>query len=108
VSGEDGAAHRFTAHGGVGGISVTANVAPRLCADLQEACLAGDYAKALEIQDKLMPLHKAVFTEPGLCGAKYGLSLLDRCSTDVRLPLLELGDSTKALMQDAMKHAGIL
>jgi len=71
LSGEDGTAHGFNAQGGVGMISVTANVAPRLCADMQAACAAGDFAKALEIQDRLMPLHKAIFTEPGLIGAKY-------------------------------------
>jgi 4-hydroxy-tetrahydrodipicolinate synthase len=73
VSGEDPTAHAFNAAGGVGCISVTANVAPALCAELQDACAEGDYAKALQIQDRLMPLHKAVFTEPGLIGAKYGL-----------------------------------
>ncbi|MEM1385975.1 MAG: 4-hydroxy-tetrahydrodipicolinate synthase [Pseudomonadota bacterium] len=107
LSGEDATAHGFNAHGGIGCISVTANVAPRLCAELQEACAAGDYARALDIQDRLMPLHKAVFTEPGVCGAKYGLSLLNKCSASVRSPLLELSDQTKALMRDAMNHAGI-
>lgn len=76
LSGEDATALGFNAHGGVGCISVTANVAPRLCADFQAATLAGDYARALEYQDRLMPLHKAIFLEPGLCGAKYGLSSL--------------------------------
>ena len=73
LSGEDATAHGFNAQGGVGCISVTANVAPKLCSKLQAATLAGDYATALEIQDRLMPLHNAIFTEPGLVGAKYGV-----------------------------------
>ncbi|MDU8911335.1 4-hydroxy-tetrahydrodipicolinate synthase [Aestuariicoccus sp. MJ-SS9] len=108
ISGEDPLAHGFHAHGGVGCISVTANVAPRLCADLQEACLAGDFAKALELQDRLMPLHQAIFTEPGLCGAKYGMSKLGLCAEDVRPPLLPLTEPTRAKMDAAMRHAGLL
>ena len=88
LSGEDGTALGFNAHGGVGCISVTANVAPKLCAEFQEATLAGDYAKALEYQDRLMPLHIAIFIEPGLVGAKYALSKLGRCTDAVRLPLV--------------------
>ena len=90
ISGEDATAHGFNAQGGIGCISVTANVAPALCAQLQEACLAGDYSAALTLQDRLMPLHQAIFTEPGLVGAKYGLSLLGRCEDSVRLPLTPL------------------
>jgi len=108
LSGEDATALGFNAHGGVGCISVTANVAPRLCAEFQAATLEGDYAKALELQDKLMPLHQAVFAEPGLVGAKYGMSRLGLCSDEVRLPLTGLADETKALMDDAMRHAGLL
>ena len=108
LSGEDATALGFNAHGGVGCISVTANVAPRLCAEFQAATLAGDYAKALAYQDKLMPLHEAIFLEPGLVGAKYGLSLLGLCSEDVRLPLVGLTDGTKARIKSAMQHAGLL
>jgi len=108
LSGEDATAHGFNAQGGTGCISVTANVAPRLCADLQAACLSGDYAEALRIQDRLMPLHRAIFTEPGLCGAKYGLSVLGLCEPDVRPPLVALTDPTKALIRDAMVHAGLV
>jgi len=108
MSGEDATALGFNAHGGVGCISVTANVAPKLCAEFQEATLAGDYAKALEYQDRLMPLHEAIFIEPGLAGAKYGLSLLGMCSEEVRLPLFGLTDGTKAAIKAAMQHAGIL
>ncbi|MEI4473443.1 4-hydroxy-tetrahydrodipicolinate synthase [Frigidibacter sp. MR17.24] len=108
LSGEDATALGFNAHGGVGCISVTANVAPRLCAEFQAATLAGDYAKALAYQDRLMPLHEAIFIEPGLVGAKYGLSKLGLCAEDVRLPLTGLLDSTKARMDAAMRHAGLI
>ena len=108
LSGEDATALGFNAHGGVGCISVTANVAPRLCAEFQAATLAGDYAKALEYQDRLMPLHEAIFIEPGLVGAKYGLSLLGKCSEEVRLPLVGLTDGTKARIKAAMQHAGLI
>jgi 4-hydroxy-tetrahydrodipicolinate synthase len=108
LSGEDATALGFNAHGGVGCISVTANVAPRLCAEFQEATLAGDYAKALDYQDRLMPLHEAIFLEPGVAGAKYGMSLLGLCSEEVRLPLVGLTDGTKARIKSAMVHAGLL
>ncbi|SLN16816.1 4-hydroxy-tetrahydrodipicolinate synthase [Aquimixticola soesokkakensis] len=108
VSGEDATALGFNAHGGTGCISVTANVAPKLCAQMQAACLAGDYKTALDITDKLMPLHIAIFAEPGVCGAKYAMSLLGLCSDEVRLPLLPLGDATKTAIKSAMEHAGLL
>jgi len=108
ISGEDATAHGFNAQGGVGCISVTANVAPALCAQLQNATLAGDFKTALEIQDRLMPLHQAIFTEPGLVGVKYAMSLLDLCSAEVRLPLTPLTDGTKEKVKAAMRHAGLL
>lgn len=108
LSGEDATALGFNAHGGVGCISVTANVAPRLCAEFQQATLRGDYKTALDYQDRLMPLHEAIFIEPGLAGAKYGLSRLGLCSADVRLPLTGLLDSTKARIDAAMRHAGLV
>jgi 4-hydroxy-tetrahydrodipicolinate synthase len=108
LSGEDATALGFNAHGGTGCISVTANVAPRLCAEFQAATLAGDYATALAHQDRLMPLHEAIFLEPGLAGAKYGLSRLGLCSPEVRLPLVGLTDGTKARIDAAMRHAGLL
>ena len=108
LSGEDATALGFNAHGGVGCISVTANVAPKLCAEFQAATLAGDYAKALEYQDKLMPLHEAIFVEPGLVGAKYAMSRLGMCNEEVRLPLTGLTDATKAQIDAAMAHAGLL
>ncbi len=107
LSGEDATALGFNAHGGVGCISVTANVAPKLCAEFQQATLAGDYAMALEYQDRLMPLHEAIFIEPGLVGAKYALSKLGLCSEEVRSPLTTLEDSTKAAIDAAMEHAGL-
>lgn len=108
LSGEDGSALGFNAHGGVGCISVTANVAPRLCSEFQEATLAGDFAKALKLQDRLMPLHRAIFVEPGLVGAKYGMSKLGLCSEEVRSPLTGLLDSTKDQIDAAMRHAGLI
>jgi 4-hydroxy-tetrahydrodipicolinate synthase len=108
LSGEDATALGFNAHGGQGAISVTANVAPKLCADFQAATLAGDYKTALEYQDRLMPLHDALFIEPGLVGAKYAMSKLDLCSDEVRLPLTGLTDETKAVIDAALAHAGLL
>ena len=108
LSGEDAMALAFNAHGGVGCISVTANVAPRLCAAFQDAMLEGDFALALDFQDRLMPLHRAIFLEPGLVGVKYGLSVLGRCRPDVRLPLTEALPETKAQIEAAMRLAGLL
>ncbi len=108
LSGEDATALGFNAQGGRGCISVTANVAPKLCAEFQAATLAGDYAKALDYQDRLMPLHRAIFLEPGVAGAKYALSLLGRCSDEVRLPLVGPSEATRAEIRAAMEHAGLL
>ncbi|MEL6582515.1 MAG: 4-hydroxy-tetrahydrodipicolinate synthase [Pseudomonadota bacterium] len=108
LSGEDASALGFNAHGGRGCISVTANVAPKLCAEFQAATLRGDYAKALELQDVLMPLHRAIFIEPGLAGAKYCLSKLGMCSAEVRSPLTEILPETAAKLDAAMAHAGLL
>jgi 4-hydroxy-tetrahydrodipicolinate synthase len=108
LSGEDGTALAFNAHGGTGCISVTANVAPRLCAEFQEATLRGDYAAAIRIQDRLMPLHTALFVETSPAPVKYAASLLGLCEPDLRLPLLPPGDSTRRLVRDAMVHAGLL
>ncbi|WP_322867097.1 4-hydroxy-tetrahydrodipicolinate synthase [Aquicoccus sp. G2-2] len=108
LSGEDATALGYNAHGGQGCISVTANVAPKLCAEFQAATLKGDYATALELLDRLMPLHIAIFAEPGVVGAKYAMSKLGLCSADVRLPLTDLSDATKAQIDAAMRHAGLL
>ena len=108
LSGEDMTALAFNAAGGQGCISVVSNIAPRLCADLQEATLRGDYASALEIQDRLIPLHGATFLEPGLAGAKCGLALLGRLKEEVRLPLLPVTETARAQIKQAMVHAGLV
>ncbi len=108
LSGEDASALGFNAHGGVGCISVTANVAPRLCAEFQAATLANDKERALELQDRLMPLHKAIFIEPGVSGAKYALSRLGRIENAVRAPLVTVEPETAARIDAAMTHAGLL
>ena len=108
LSGEDPTAVGFNAMGGQGCISVTANVAPAQCAEMQAATLAGDYARALELSDKLMPLHIAVFREPGVVGVKYAMSRLGLCAPDVRSPLTEALDETKAEIDAAMRFAGLL
>ncbi len=108
LSGEDATAHGFNAQGGTGCISVTCNVAPKLLSQMQDACLAGDHATALEIQDRLMPLHHAIFAEPGLVGVKYALSLLGRCSEEVRLPLVGATEGSRARIAKAMRQAGLL
>jgi 4-hydroxy-tetrahydrodipicolinate synthase len=107
LSGEDMTALAFNAAGGQGCISVVANIAPRLCADLQEATLRGDYTAALAIQDRLTPLHTATFLEPGLAGAKCGLAMLGRVKEEVRLPLLPVTDPVRGQIKQAMVHAGL-
>ncbi len=108
LSGEDGTALGFNAHGGVGCISVTANVAPRACAEFQEATLRGDYAEAIRLQDRLMPLHSALFAETSPAPVKYAASLLGLCEADARLPMVPIGEATKQQVRDAMVHAGLL
>ncbi|MHC5653900.1 4-hydroxy-tetrahydrodipicolinate synthase [Stappia sp.] len=108
LSGEDITALGFNAHGGTGCISVTANVAPGLCSQFQQATLSGDYATALSIQDRLAPLHDALFIEPNPTGAKYALSLLGKMENELRLPLVEVADTTKVAIREAMTHAGLL
>ena len=108
LSGEDASALGFNAHGGVGAISVTSNVAPRLCSEFQAASLAGDRDRALELQDRLMPLHKALFIEPGVSGTKYALSRLGRLENIVRSPLMTVETSTQERIDAALKHAGLL
>ncbi len=108
LSGEDASALAFNANGGVGCISVTANVAPRLCAEMQAATRTGDYAKALEIQDRLMPLHEAIFVEPGVVGAKTALSILGKASDEVRSPLTGPLPETTSQIKDAMRFAGLI
>ena len=108
LSGEDMTALAYMAAGGHGCISVVANVAPKLCADLMSAVMQGDYAAGLRIQDRLTPLHDAVFKEPGLAGAKHGLKLLGRLEEEVRLPLMNVTPPTGKVIRDAMVHAGLI
>lgn len=107
-SGEDASALGFNAHGGVGAISVTSNVAPRLCAEFQEMTLNGGKERALEMQDRLLPLHKALFIEPGVCGTKYALSRLGKARNRVRSPLVEIEAATAERIDAALKHAGLM
>ena len=108
LSGEDATALGFMAHGGDGCISVTSNVAPRLCAEFQGACLKGDFAAALKLQDKLMPLHTSLFIETNPAPAKYALSVLGKCAEAVRLPMVPVSDKTRAAVREAMVHAGLI
>ncbi len=108
LSGEDSTALGFNAHGGSGCISVTANVAPRLCADFQNACAQGDFKTALGIQDRLMPLHTALFVETSPGPVKYACEVLGKASSEIRLPLVEISDATKKTVRDAMTHAGLI
>jgi 4-hydroxy-tetrahydrodipicolinate synthase len=108
LSGEDMTALAYNAAGGHGCISVVSNVAPRLCAEMQQKSLAGDFAGALQVQDRLVPLHDAIFLEAGLAGAKCGLALLGRGNEEIRLPMLPVTDSTKGVIRKAMIHAGLL
>ncbi|MEM9028869.1 MAG: 4-hydroxy-tetrahydrodipicolinate synthase [Pseudomonadota bacterium] len=107
LSGEDATALAFNAHGGMGCISVTANVAPALCAQFQAATLRGDFRSALELQDRLMPLHDALFMEPSPGPVKYAVSRIGFGEPDTRLPLAPIRDDTKAAVDAAMRHAGI-
>ena len=108
LSGEDATALGFNAHGGQGCISVTSNVAPALCAKFQAACLAGDYGTALEIQDRLMPLHDALFLETNPGPVKYAASRLGFGDGFARLPLAPISDATKRAVDSAMESAGLL
>jgi 4-hydroxy-tetrahydrodipicolinate synthase len=108
LSGEDATALGFMAHGGHGCISVTSNVAPRLCAEFQGACLRGDYSAALQLQDKLMPLHMNLFVETNPSPAKYALSVLGKCAETVRLPMVLLAENSKAVVREAMVNVGLI
>ena len=107
LSAEDAAALGFNAHGGRGCISVTANVAPRLCAEFQRASLSEDLRRARDCQDRLLPLHSALFLEPPAACAKYALSRLGLCKEDVRLPLTPITPETRQALDVAMAHAGL-
>jgi 4-hydroxy-tetrahydrodipicolinate synthase len=108
LSGEDGTALAFMAHGGHGCISVTSNVAPKLCAEFQNACLAGDARRALELHDRLMPLHEALFVETSPGPVKYAASLLGLCKPDTRLPLVPVSEQTKVIVAAALERTGLV
>ncbi len=108
LSGEDATVTAFLAQGGHGCISVTANVAPRLCAQMHAAWAEGNIATMADIRDRLAPLHEALFTETSPGPAKYAVSLLGKCNAACRLPLVEISDETKAKVKDAMTSAGLL
>ena len=108
LSGEDGTALEFNMRGGVGCISVSANVAAKLCSEFQEACLNKNNKKAKEINEKLMPLHKSLFIESNPSPVKYAASLLNLCSDEVRLPLVKVTEKTKKEVEKALKIAKLL
>lgn len=108
LSGEDATALAFMAHGGHGCISVTANAAPQLCSEMQEACLAGDYDGALRLHDRLFPLHEALFVETSPAPIKFALSVLGRAQDEVRLPMVPVKEETRARVRDAMVYAGLI
>jgi 4-hydroxy-tetrahydrodipicolinate synthase len=108
LSGEDITALGFMAHGGHGCISVTSNVAPRLCAEFQAACLKGDFATALKLQDKLTPLHTDLFVETSPAPIKYAMSLIGKCANTVRLPMVPASERAQTVVRHAMVHAGLI
>src|SRR3974390_2401482 len=108
LSGEDITALGFMAHGGHGCISVTSNVAPRLCAEFQGACLKGDFATALKLQDKLEPLHVNLFVETSPAPIKYAMSLIGKCADSLRLPMVPASEKAQTAVREAMVHAGLI
>lgn len=108
LSGEDATALGFMAHGGQGCISVTANVAPALCAEFQLACLAGNFRLALQLQDRLMPLHDALFVESNPGPVKYAASKLGLCTSETRLPLAPLASASRKRVDDALSAVGLV
>ena len=108
LSGEDGTALPYMAAGGHGCISVTANIAPKLCADFQNACLAGDFQSARELHEQLMPLHDTLFVEPNPTPVKFAASELGLITEQLRLPLVPVSESTRGLVRAAMKQSGLL
>lgn len=108
LSGEDATALGFMAHGGAGCISVASNVAPRLCADLQNACMAGDFKKALAIQDRLTPLHEVMFIETNPAPVKYAVSRLGFGTADMRLPMVPLTDASKRAIDQVLSDLDLV
>ncbi len=108
LSGEDGTALAYLANGGHGCISVTANIAPAQCAEVHNAWRAGDAQRALELHQALMPLHADLFAETSPGPVKYAAGLLGLCSSELRLPLVEITDATKAKVQAALQATGLI
>lgn len=108
LSGEDITALAFNAHGGHGCISVTSNIAPRLCSQMQELSLAGDYKGALAVQDKLVHLHRNLFLEPNPTAVKYAANRLNLCTNELRLPLVPITRETQDAVDFALRHAGLI
>ena len=108
LSGEDASALGFLAQGGDGCISVTGNVAPRLCGDMHDAWKKRDLDKAFELQDRLMPLHKAMFCETSPGPVKFAAELIGQCSAEMRLPMVPIAESSKKAVREAMVHAGLI
>jgi 4-hydroxy-tetrahydrodipicolinate synthase len=109
LSGNDDMALGFSAMGGVGCISVSANVAPKLCSDFQKAMREGRWDEALELQDRLYPLHAALFTDASPAPTKYALSRVRKgFPTELRLPLVEASDASKRAVDAALEHAGLI
>ena len=108
LSGDDSTALGFNAQGGVGCISVTSNIAPKQCAELFQACRENNFARALELNDRLMPLNRALFLEPSPAGVKYAAEKLGICTSVVRSPIVPIEDETKHIIDAALKHAGLV
>jgi 4-hydroxy-tetrahydrodipicolinate synthase len=108
LSGEDATALGFMAHGGAGCISVASNVAPRLCAEFQKACLDGDFKKALEIQDRLTPLHEVLFLEPNPAPVKYAVARLGFGTGEMRLPMVAVTDATRKAVDRVLSQLDLI
>lgn len=108
LSGEDATALGFMAHGGSGCISVASNVAPRLCSEFQNACMTGDFAAALKLQDRLIPLFDALFVETNPGPVKYAASRLGLCSAEMRLPMVPVSDAAKTVVDAALAKVGLV
>jgi 4-hydroxy-tetrahydrodipicolinate synthase len=108
LSGEDGTIGAFLGQGGDGCISVTSNVAPKMCSELHAAWRERDIDTFARLRDRLMPLHGALFCEPSPAPAKYGASLLGKCDAAVRLPLAPLSEAGQTKVRDAMRHCGLI
>jgi 4-hydroxy-tetrahydrodipicolinate synthase len=107
LSGEDATIVPFLAAGGVGCISVTANIAPRMCSNLHKAWQTGDITTVMDLQDRLMPLHTSMFCETSPGPVKYAASLLGKCTAEARLPICEISEASKKIVKEAMANAGL-